>query len=162
MHLATLVTTFALLALPTFATVTFDSRATTAEDERPPTSRELLKLAGNYSRYAEVAQEILDWQETRDLTELEHQEHDSGIDARAASCFPAIGFTPPKGRAPTIPAYKWWCSRQSEYAVRCRVVGIGRPARSTVRADGVISSMHHIVLTITSRSISSWDSPTRA
>lgn len=35
----------------------------------------------------------------------------------AASCFPAIGFHPPKGgRAPTIPSYKWWCRRDSEYA----------------------------------------------
>lgn len=38
------------------------------------------------------------------------------IEARGASCFPAIGFVPPKGRAPSTPSYRWWCSRESEYA----------------------------------------------
>ncbi|EJD34978.1 glycoside hydrolase [Auricularia subglabra TFB-10046 SS5] len=32
------------------------------------------------------------------------------------SCFPALGFNPPKGRAPSVPSYRWWCSRDSDYA----------------------------------------------
>ncbi|KAH7101498.1 glycoside hydrolase [Auriculariales sp. MPI-PUGE-AT-0066] len=115
MRLSTLISAFALSAIPALASVV---ETESLEDESASVPSELYSHAGNATHYGGLNTDFVpDW-DIRDLAnDVEVEDRDTHeLSARAASCFPAIGFTPPQGRAPSIPAYKWWCDRRTEYA----------------------------------------------